>query len=179
MYCCQSCSWRAEQGKSTFLCLRSCLNIWSRETGSEVPFRVSLLVSIFRLNLVLTYGTSRVPRCRQFMFLSRHTPSGQSRVDRVRQLRTDSVHCQGSAGAGAVNLKVVPNECCLGRSPWTNKYAPLFPTLIYYDILSGRGIERWLYSDGEVMEELKEKAPIYIILQYTNQFRRHTLLNTW
>ena len=29
-------------------------------------------------------------------------------------------NCQESAGTGPVNLKVVPNECCLGRSPWTN-----------------------------------------------------------
>ena len=55
-----------------------------------------------------------------------YTPSGQSRVYRVTQLRTDGVHCRESAGTGPVNLKVVPNECCLGRSPWTNQYAPLF-----------------------------------------------------
>ena len=30
--------------------------IWSRETGSAFPSRVSLLISILRLNLVLTYG---------------------------------------------------------------------------------------------------------------------------
>ena len=30
--------------------------IWSRETGSAVPSHVSLLISILRLNLVLTYG---------------------------------------------------------------------------------------------------------------------------
>ena len=34
---------------------RACLRMWSRETGSAVPSRVSLL-SILRLNLVLTYG---------------------------------------------------------------------------------------------------------------------------
>ena len=34
------------------------LRIWSRETGSAVPSRVSLLISILRLNLVLTY---RIP----------------------------------------------------------------------------------------------------------------------
>ena len=34
-----------------FPCPRACLRIWSRETGSAVPSRVSLLVSIFRLNL--------------------------------------------------------------------------------------------------------------------------------
>ena len=41
-------------------CSRSCLGIWSRETGAEtgsaVPSRVSLLISILRLNLVHTYG---------------------------------------------------------------------------------------------------------------------------
>ena len=64
--------------------------------------------------------SSRVPRRRPFMYLNRHTPSGQSRVYRVTQLRTDGVHCRESAGTGPVNLKVVPNGCCLGRSPWTN-----------------------------------------------------------
>ena len=37
-------------------CPRSRLIIWSRETGSVVPSRVSLLISILRLNLVFTYG---------------------------------------------------------------------------------------------------------------------------
>ena len=57
-------------------------------------------------------------------------PSGQSRLLRVTQLRTDDIHCRESAGTGPVNLEVVPNGCCLGRSPWTNKYAPFFLTLI-------------------------------------------------
>ena len=39
-----------------FPCSRACLRIWPRETGSAVPSRVSLLISILRLNLVLTYG---------------------------------------------------------------------------------------------------------------------------
>ena len=55
-----------------------------------------------------------------YLFKGAHTPSGQSRVYRVTQLRTDGVHCRESAGTGPVNLKVVSNECCLGRSPWTN-----------------------------------------------------------
>ena len=38
-----------------FPCPRSSLRIWSRETGSTVPSRVSLLISIVRLNLVHTY----------------------------------------------------------------------------------------------------------------------------
>ena len=32
--------------------VRACLRIWSRETGSAVPSRVSLLISILRLNLI-------------------------------------------------------------------------------------------------------------------------------
>ena len=115
----QSCSWSAEQGKLIFPCPRACLRIWSRETGSAVPSRVSLLISILRLNLVLTYGIP--PEFRGCAHLwNRHTPSGQSRVYRVTQLRTDGVHCRESASIGPVNLKVVPNECWLGRSPWTN-----------------------------------------------------------
>ena len=40
-----------------FSCPRSRLRIWSRETSSAVPSRVSLLISILlRLNLVLTHG---------------------------------------------------------------------------------------------------------------------------
>ena len=102
--------------------VRSCLRIWSRETSSAVPSRVSLLISILRLNLVLTYGIPPEFRGGVHSFIyNRHTPSGQSRVHRVTQLLlTDGVHGRESAGTGPVNLKVVPNECCLGRSPWTN-----------------------------------------------------------
>ena len=39
-----------------FPCPRSRLRIRSREAGSAVPSRVSLLISIVRLNPVLTYG---------------------------------------------------------------------------------------------------------------------------
>ena len=109
---------------------RSCLRIRSRETVSAVPSRISLLISILRLNLVLTYEISPEFRGGVHLFsYNRHTPSGQSRVYRVTPLRTDGVHCRESAGTGPGNLEVVPNDCCLGRSPWTNKYSPLFPTL--------------------------------------------------
>ena len=39
-----------------FPCPRSRLRIWSHETGSAVPFCVSLVIFILRLNLVFTYG---------------------------------------------------------------------------------------------------------------------------
>ena len=107
-------------------CSSSCLGIGSRETSSAVPSRISLLISILRLNLVRTYGIPPEFRGGVHLFvLNRHTPSVQSRVYRVTHcLRTDGVHCREFAGTGPVNLKVVANECCLGRSPWTNKYAP-------------------------------------------------------
>ena len=123
-------SWTGKkQGKWFFPCSRSRQRIQSRETGSAVPSRVSLLISILRLNLVLTYGIPPDFRGGVPLFiLNRHTPSGQSRVYRVSQLRTDGACCRESAGTGPVNLMVFPNECCLGRSLWTNQYAPLFPT---------------------------------------------------
>ena len=100
---------------------RSCVRIWSRETGSGVPSRVSLLLSIPRLNLVLTYRITPEFRGGVHLFVdNRHTPSGQSRFYRVTQLRTDGVHCRESVGTGPVNFKLVPNERCPGRSPWTN-----------------------------------------------------------
>ena len=37
-----------------FPCPRSRLRFWSRETGPGVPSRVSLLISMLRLNLALT-----------------------------------------------------------------------------------------------------------------------------
>ena len=66
---------------------RSCVGIWSRKTSSVVPSRITLLISILRLNLVRTYGIP--PEFRggvQLFFLNRHTPSAQSRVYRVMQL---------------------------------------------------------------------------------------------
>ena len=108
---------------------RSRLKIWSREMGLTVSSRISLLISILRMNLVLTNGIPLEFRGGVHLFISnRHTPSGQSRVYRVAQLRTDGVHYRESARTGPVNLKALPNKCCLGRSPWTNLYAPLFPT---------------------------------------------------
>ena len=101
--------------------VRSRLRIWPRETGSAVPSRVSLLISILRLNLVLTCGIPTDFRGGVHLFiLNCHTSPGKSGVYRVTQWRTDGVHCRESVGTTPVNLKVVPNECCLGRSPWTN-----------------------------------------------------------
>ena len=86
--------------------------------GSPVPRQPAHLYTQAESGAYLR-NSSRVARRRPFIYLKRHTPSGQSRVYRVTQLRTDGVHCRESAGTGPVNLKVVPNGCCLGRSPWT------------------------------------------------------------
>ena len=52
--------------------------------------------------------------------LYRHTPSGQSRVYRVTQLRTDDVHFRESTGTGPVVLKVVPVTGAAFGSQLTN-----------------------------------------------------------
>ena len=62
--------------------------------------------------------SSRVPRRRPFM--KPPYAIGSVPIYRVTHLRTDGVHCRASAGTGPVNLKVVLNGCCLGRSPRTN-----------------------------------------------------------
>ena len=96
-----------------FPCPRACLRIRSRQKGSAVPSRVSLLISLLRLNLVLTYlrDSSRVPRRPPFMkppFAIGSVPSLSGHaiiayrwrsLSRVRRHRT-----------GRVNLKVVPNK---------------------------------------------------------------------
>ena len=85
------------------------------------PSHVSLLMSILKISLMLTYGIPPEFRGGVHLFiLNHHTPSVQSRVYRVTYLRTDGAHCRESAVTGPVSLKVVPNECCLGKSPWTN-----------------------------------------------------------
>ena len=116
----QYCSWSAEQEKGIFSCPRSRLRVWSRDTDSAVPSRVSLLIPILRPNLVLNLrNSSRFPRRRPRLFKPTYAIGSVPSLW-VTQLRIDGVHCQESAGTGPVNLKVVPNGCCLGRSPWTN-----------------------------------------------------------
>ena len=91
---CQSCSWSVEQEKIIFPCPCACLRIWSRKTGSAVPSRVSLVISILRLNMVLSYGIPpRVPRRRPFIYLkppyaigSVPSLSGHAIADRWRSL---------------------------------------------------------------------------------------------
>ena len=62
-----------------------------------------------------------------------HTPSGQSRVYRVMQLRTDCVDCRVSVGTGPVVLKVVRVTGAAFSSPWTKYFCtPLFSHIYYW-----------------------------------------------
>ena len=105
-------------------------NVVSRDCfGSPVPRQPAHLHTQAESGAYSPRDFSRVPRRRPFIHLNRHTLAGQSRVYRVTQLRTVGVHCRENTGTGPVNLKVVLNGCCLGRSPWTKLYTtPLFPT---------------------------------------------------
>ena len=110
-----------EQRKIIFPCPRSRLRIWSHETGSVVPSRVSLPI----LHTQVEYGaysrdSSQFPWWRPFIYLNHHTPSGRSLIYRVKQLRTDGVHCRKSASTGPVSLKLVPVTDAAFASPWTN-----------------------------------------------------------
>ena len=83
-------------------------NLVSRD-GFSPPSRINLLILQTQAGSgTYSRDSSRVPRRRPFIYLSRHTPSGQSRLNRVTQLRTDGVHCRESAGTGPVVLQVVP-----------------------------------------------------------------------
>ena len=94
-------------------CPRSHLRIWSRETGSDVPSRVSLLAGFLPISAAAS------------IYSYRHTPSGQSRVYLVTQLRTDGVHCRELAGT----------EGAAFASPWTEYCAPFFSrTHCWYEV---------------------------------------------
>ena len=96
--------------ENEFPCPRTCLRIWCRDTGSAVPSRVSLLIFDTQAESgAYSRDSSRFPRRRPYIYLNRHTPSGESRIHRVTQLRTDGVHCRESAGTELVVLK--PLRC--------------------------------------------------------------------
>ena len=99
-----------------FPCPRSCLRSWSRETGSAVPSHVSLLISILRLNLMLTYGIPPEFRGGVHLFLyNHHTTSGQSRAYRVRSLPRVRQRVSTIGGGGDTTIP----------SPWRSLKQPL------------------------------------------------------
>ena len=117
-----------KQGKCFFPCPRSRLRIWSREAGSAVSSvprqpahlshtqaeygaylqdssRVSAAASIYLLLFKPPYAIGSLPGL-----------SGHAIAYRWRSLPRVHRHRAGKP----VNLMVVPNGCCLGRSAWTN-----------------------------------------------------------
>ena len=99
-----SCSLSAEQEKYLEFGLAKRVR-----PSRPVPSRPASARTFFtsRLNLMLTYGSSRFPRQRPFIYLCRQPPSEQPRVYPVTQMRTDGVHCRESAVTGPAVLKVV------------------------------------------------------------------------
>ena len=121
-------------------------NLVSRDGfGSPVPRQSAYLHTQAECGAYLR-NSSRVPRQPPFIYLNRHTPSDQSRVYWVTQLRTGGVHCLESTGTGSVNLKVVPNGCCLGRS----RCASLSHTHYWYEVgmLKVPSLVPWVESGG-------------------------------
>ena len=83
------------------------LKVWSRETGSAVPSRVSLFILTLRRIWCLLKGFLPLSATAS-IFLYCQPPPDQSRVYQVKQLRTDGVHCRESVGARLVVVEVVP-----------------------------------------------------------------------
>ena len=70
----QPCSWSAQQGKLIFPCPRSRRRIWSRETGSAAPSRVSLLILHTQAESgACLRDSSRVPWRRPFIYIKNAT----------------------------------------------------------------------------------------------------------
>ena len=72
-------------------------------------------MAVGRINRTLPRKSGGIPASKHLITISAaasysycQPPSGQSRVYRVAQLRTDDVHSRESAGTGPVVLKVVP-----------------------------------------------------------------------
>ena len=117
-------------------------NLVSRDGfGSPVPRQPAHLHTHAESGAYLR-DSSRVPRRRPYFYFNRHTPSGQSRVYRVTQSRTDDVHCRESAGTGPVNLKVVPNGAALA-----GHHGPINVCVCFLPIHSGHQV-RWTYQPG-------------------------------
>ena len=90
-----------------FPCPRSRRRMWSLETGSAIPSRVSLLILHTPAESgVCSWDSSRFPRRRP------NVPStaieSVPSLSETTQWRTDNVHCQKSACTEPVVLKVVP-----------------------------------------------------------------------
>ena len=92
--------------------------VWPSRPASARVF------STRKLKMVLTQGIP--PDFRDGVHIYRQPPSGQSRLYRVTQLRTNGVHCRESAGTGPVVPKAVRvRDAPFQVSPWAIFYTPL------------------------------------------------------
>ena len=121
----QPCTWSVEQKKNNIsLCPRSFApeNLVSRDGfDSPVPRQPAHLHRRAESSSAHLRDSFRVPRRRPFSYKTPtigHRGSVPSFSCHAIAY-TDGVHCRQSNGTVPVNLKVVPNEYCLGRSPWT------------------------------------------------------------
>ena len=114
--------WSAEQGTSQFPCPSTCLRIWSRETGSAVPSRVSLLIlhTLAESDAYLLWDSSRVPRRRPYIYIklpyaigSVPTLSGQATAYRWRSL--PRVRWQRASKPLGSSKRVLPWQVTLGQ----------------------------------------------------------------
>ena len=106
-----------------FPCPRSRLIIWSRETGSAVPSRVSLLISIHTQAESGAYlrDSSRVPRRRPFTYLkppsyaigSVPSLSGHAIAYRWRQL--PRVHQHRASKPQGSSERVLPSQVTMDK----------------------------------------------------------------
>ena len=102
--------------------------IWSSETGSAVPSRVSLHISTLRLDLVFLL-TGFLPSSAAASIYLFEPPYA---IGSVPSLSCHAIAYQWRllpkvCRHRPINLKVVPNGCCLGRSPWTINMCLFFP----------------------------------------------------
>ena len=92
-------------------------NLVSRDGfGSPIPRQPAHLHTQAEPDAYLLRDSSRVPQRRLFIYLKPPYATG-SVPSLSGHAIADGVHCREFAGTGPVNLKVDPNECCLGRSP--------------------------------------------------------------
>ena len=102
-------------------------NLASRDgSGSPAPRQPARLHTQAESGAYLR-DSSRVPRRRPCNHLNRHPPSGLSRPSLLGHAIAYRWRCSlmprvrtGTVEPVKLFDKVVPNVCCLGRSPWTN-----------------------------------------------------------
>ena len=91
-----------------FPCPRARLKIWSRETGSAIPSRASLLILHTEAESgAYSQAPLLPPAFHDGLHITHTPPSSRSRVYQVTQMRADGAHCRESAGTGPEVVKVV------------------------------------------------------------------------